>query len=112
MLEGSVVASRRFNLSATGRLRGSGGGRQLAGSLEQGAVGAQAREAEVAESRLARAEQLALAAQLEVALGELEAVGRLDERLSRACAASVSSFGREISRQYDCSAPRPTRPRS
>jgi hypothetical protein len=28
---------------------------------------------------------------------------------SRACAASVSSsFGRETSRQYDCSAPRPT----
>ena len=32
---------------------------------------------------------------------------------SRACALSVSSSrGREISRQYDCSAPRPTRPRS
>ena len=34
-----------------------------------------------------RAEELALAAQLEVALGELEAVGRLDERLQpRLCA--------------------------
>ena len=31
----------------------------------------------------------------------------------RRCASSVSSsFGRETSRQYDCSAPRPTRPRS
>ena len=55
--------------------------RELAGALEEGAVGAEAREAEVAETRLARAEELALAAQLEVALGELEAVVRLDERL-------------------------------
>ena len=62
---------------------------------------------------LARAEQLALAAELEVALGELEAVGRRDERLEPRRAMSVSSsFARETSRQYDCSAPRPTRPRS
>ena len=88
-----------------------GGG---AGALEQRAVGAQLREAQVAEARLAGAEQLALAAQLEVALGELEAVGRVDERLepARARPRSARSFGREISRQYDCSAPRPTRPRS
>src|SRR6185312_2385024 len=54
---------------------------EIACALEQVAVGAQAREAEVAEPRLAGAEQLPLAAQLEVAFGELEAVGRLDERL-------------------------------
>src|SRR2546426_450697 len=45
------------------------------------AVCAQAREAEVREAALARAEQLALAAQLEVPLRELEAVRRVDERL-------------------------------
>ena len=50
--------------------------RRGARALEQLAVGAQPREAEVGEPGLARAEQLALAAQLEVALGELEAVGR------------------------------------
>ncbi len=42
---------------------------------------AQPREAELPEAGLTRAEELALAAQLEVALGELEAVSRLDERL-------------------------------
>ena len=39
------------------------------------------REAEVGEPGLARAEELALAADLEVLLGELEAVGRRDQRL-------------------------------
>jgi len=38
-------------------------------------------ETQVGEARLARAEQLALAPELEVLLGELEAVGRVDERL-------------------------------
>src|SRR6266566_495237 len=42
---------------------------ELAGSLQQLAVGAEAREAEVAEPGLARAEELALPPQLEVALG-------------------------------------------
>ena len=41
----------------------------------------QLREAQVAPARLPGAEELTLAAQLEVDLGELEAVGRLDERL-------------------------------
>src|SRR3954452_20183129 len=41
---------------------------QLARPFEQLAVGAQAREAELRKARLARAEQLALAAQLEVLL--------------------------------------------
>src|SRR3954447_26225155 len=55
--------------------------RDRAGTLDQRMVGAQAREAQVAQARLARAEQLPLAAQLEVALRELEAVGRLDGRV-------------------------------
>ena len=53
----------------------------LARPLEQRAVGAELREAELGETRLTRAEQPALAAQLEVLLGQLEAVGRRDERL-------------------------------
>ena len=74
---------------------------KVARALEQRPVGAEAREAQVADPRLARPEQLALAPQLEVALGELEAVGRLDERLqARLSRDPVSStFGREISRQ-------------
>ena len=107
-----AAATIRSARRATGRLGHERAG-ELARSLEEGAVGAEAREAEVAEARLARAEELALAAELEVALGELEPVRCLDERLEPACATSVSSsFGLEISRQYDCSAPRPTRPRS
>ena len=42
---------------------------------------AQPGEAQVGEARLARAEQLSLAADLEVALGELEPVGRRHHRL-------------------------------
>ena len=50
-------------------------------ALEQRAVVPPVDEAEVGEPGLARAEELALAPELEVALGELEAVGRVDERL-------------------------------
>ena len=57
------------------------GGRELAGRSSRAPVGPEAGEAQVAEARLARAEQLPLAPQLEVPLGELEPVGRLDERL-------------------------------
>src|SRR6478672_11033302 len=49
--------------------------------LEQSSVGAQPGEAELGQAGLARAEQLALAAQLEILLRELEAIRRLDERL-------------------------------
>jgi hypothetical protein len=55
-----------------------------AGALEQRRVVGQPREAEAREARLARAGQLALAAQLEVDLGEREAVGVLRERLAGA----------------------------
>ena len=54
---------------------------ELAGPFEQLAVGAQAREPELGEAGLTCPEQLALAAQLKVLLGQLEAVCRLDERL-------------------------------
>src|SRR5579885_2779691 len=52
-----------------------------AGLLDQVAIESEPREAQVAPPRLARAEQRALAAQVQVGLGELEAVGRVDERL-------------------------------
>src|SRR5438552_14330693 len=55
--------------------------RERAGPFDEVAVGAQPREAQVAPARLPRAEQLPLAAQLEVDLGELEAVGRVAQRL-------------------------------
>src|SRR5437762_1409142 len=53
----------------------------FARALEQRAIGAQAREAEVGQTCLPRPEELALAPDLEVLLGQLEAVGRRDERL-------------------------------
>ena len=88
--------------------------RRGARPLEQRPVAAEVREAEVGEAGLARAEQLAAAAQLEVDLGELEAVGRVARAPGAAPAPSRSAppSRRETSRQYDCSAPRPTRPRS
>src|SRR5205814_707380 len=49
--------------------------------LEQLAVAEEMGEAKIGETRLARAEQGSAAAQLEVDLGELEAVARLAERL-------------------------------
>src|SRR5262245_24049434 len=54
---------------------------ELARPLEQLAVCAEASETELREARLPRAEQLALPAQLQVLLCQLETVGRLDERL-------------------------------
>src|SRR6266568_3594904 len=54
---------------------------ELARALQQPAVPAQVREAEVAEPGLARPEQLPAATDVEVDLGELEAVRRADERL-------------------------------
>src|SRR5262245_27151275 len=53
----------------------------LARTLEQLPVRTQAREFQIRETRLPRPEQLALAADLEILLGELEPVRRPDERL-------------------------------
>ena len=64
---------------------------ELAGALEEPAVGSEAREAEVAEARLARAEELALSAKLQVALGELEAVARLHQGLEARLEALVET---------------------
>src|SRR5215210_6511936 len=50
-------------------------------ALEQRAVAAPVDEVEIGDTGLARAQQLALASQLEVLLRELEAVVRIDERL-------------------------------
>src|SRR5207253_5682212 len=55
--------------------------RELARALEQVAVGTEAREPQVAQTRLPRAEQLPFAAQLEILLRELETVARVDEPL-------------------------------
>src|SRR6266511_5711064 len=49
--------------------------------LEQVAIAAERCEAQAERTGLARAQQLALAADLEIALGEVEAVVRLDHRL-------------------------------
>src|SRR5262249_59951518 len=57
------------------RLRG------LASAFEQRPIRAQTRELQIGEPRLTRAEQLSLAADLEILLREFEAVGRGDERL-------------------------------
>src|SRR4051794_3021185 len=54
---------------------------EVAGTLDQLAVGTELREPQFAPSRLPRAEQLALPAQVEVDLRELEAVGRPHERV-------------------------------
>jgi hypothetical protein len=53
----------------------------LARTLDQAAVEPQLRELQIAPPGLAGPEQLALAPKVEVDLGELESVGRLDERL-------------------------------
>src|ERR1041385_212594 len=55
--------------------------RERARLLDEIAIAAQSREAQVAPTRLPCAQQLSLAPQLEVDLGELEAVGRVAERL-------------------------------
>src|SRR5437588_8557223 len=54
--------------------------RRGAGALEQVAIGAQSRELQVAEACLPRAEELALAADLQVLLCKLESVSRRNER--------------------------------
>ena len=69
----------------------------LARTLEERAVGAQARELQIGEPGLARAEQLPLAADLEVFLRELEAVRRRHERL-QPLLRGVRQFGRAAAR--------------
>jgi hypothetical protein len=55
--------------------------REVARAFEQVAIDPQLREAQVAPARLAGAEKLSFTAQLKIDLRELEAVGRVDERL-------------------------------
>ena len=55
-------------------------GHEPARALQQVPICAEPGEPEIGQARLTRAEQLALAAELEVDLGELEAVRRLGQR--------------------------------
>ncbi len=88
--------------------------RGLPRPFKQRAIGAQLREGEVGEAGLARPEQLALAADLEVGLGELEAVVRADERLEARRARTRSAPPWAARRAGSTTARRrgPTRPRS
>src|SRR5437867_3259808 len=54
---------------------------ERSGALEQRPILAQVGEVQIGESRLSGSEELAAAADLEVDLGGLEAVGRAHERL-------------------------------
>ena len=92
--------------ASAGSARSSAAARAWARSSSARVVG-QAREAKAREARLARARQLALAAQLEVDLGQREAVGVLGQRAQarRVRAARRAGTARGAS-------PRPTRPRS
>ena len=69
--------------------------RELASAFEQLTVGSQAREAKLGETGLARSEQLALAAELQVLLGQFEAVGRVDK--------SLQAFTGVVGQLYLCS---------
>ena len=95
MLSRLAAGSRSAKTRSTSSSSGPGVVDELAGrgprALDQVAVGPQPREAQVGEPGLARPEQLALAAQLEVDLGELEAVGRRARAPRGARAASRSA---------------------
>src|SRR2546421_95801 len=56
-----------------------------AGPFEEVAIDPQPREPQVAPARLPGPEQLSFAAKLEIDLGQLESVGRVDERLQARC---------------------------
>lgn len=74
------LAEEALDLGLEKRLSLELGG-QFLRSLEQVAVGPQAGEAKVRDAGLPRTDELPLTADLEVPLGELETVGRLDHRL-------------------------------
>ena len=76
----SASPSRRSTAPSSSGSPSSSGG-ELPRALEEVTIGAQAGEAEVGEPGLAGADELPLAADLEIALGELEAVGRRHQRL-------------------------------
>ena len=90
----------------------------VAGVLDGFAVSAEGGQLEVAAALLALAEDGALAADLEVDLGQLEAVVGADEGVQAGVAAGslLLVAGRAPAlvtrKQWEASAPRPTRPRS
>ena len=71
---------------------------------------AKRRDPQRRQAALAQAEQFALAAQLEVQLGQLEAVVVRRQRIEPGPGGLVNES--ETRMQYDCASPRPTRPRS
>ena len=75
------VAQRRVGLRRQVRVGGEDARGQLAGAKQGVAVAGQAGELEIGHARLPRPHHLALAADLEVAVGELEAVRGLEQRL-------------------------------
>ena len=86
-------AARARARRVRGRPRGSPGAAALR-AIEQRSVGGQPRHAELGHARLARAEHLALAAQLEVDLGQPEAVGVLGQRPQAARTRAARTAGR------------------
>ena len=83
--------------------------RRFARPLEQRPVGAQACELQVGQPRLARAEQLAFAADLEILLGELEPVRRLRRAPPAAPSRRPSAPSRAGDEQRQSDAPRRAR---
>src|SRR5205814_3915330 len=63
--------------------------------LEDGGIAQQVRHAELGQSRLARAEELARTAQLQIGLGDLEAVVRTGHRVDPPPGLLAQAAGRE-----------------
>ncbi len=114
----SSVRRRASSSSRAGLAASSGVGvddleRRVAGQPHELAIAAQRRQAQVAAALLRRAHQRALAAQVEVDLGQLEAVGRRHQRLDPRARRGRRRRARRVTSQHcDSWAPRPTRPRS
>ena len=107
---GSVAAEARVDVVRERARRGRQLPRAARARSSSARSSAEVGEAEVGESRLARAEQLAAAAQVEVDLRQLEAVGRVDERLQPPRAPSRSAPPARARRAGSTTAPRRGRP--
>ncbi len=111
MAERADVRTAELAARVEERLRVTAGVRgqhPMVGSLERC-------DAQPRQPALGKTEDIALAAQLEVGLGELEPVERpLATRLCRLVPvqSQTRSAGSETSTQYETAFPRPTRPRS
>ena len=105
---------KRRRRPPTSRASSSSAARGVARLLEQLAVVRDPREAEVGEPRLARAEELRRrrGSRGRFSASSKPSVVATSASSRRARSPSAPPSARETSRQYDCSAPRPTRPRS